>query len=161
MRSGRNDRPLSPVPVVPSDPNPARISPRHPRAHYTQPPTAPRVRGEYSGAPNAPRCVWGFHDLSVLGDRGDNVLNPRTAGARSCPAISRIGPGQRSITGKFPLTLLRKVSDFIGGEYQSRRGSPSLHRHTLSQIPRLVHIRPPRTSRVIRQQLQGHHVQYR
>jgi hypothetical protein len=35
------------------------------------------------------------------------------------------------------------------------------HRHTLRQIPRLVHIRPPRASRVIRQQLQRHHVQHR
>jgi len=32
--------------------------------------------------------------------------------------------------------------------------SPLLHRHTLGQIPRLVHIRSSRAGRVIRQQLQ-------
>lgn len=37
--------------------------------------------------------------------------------------------------------------------------SSSLHRHALCQIPRLVHIRPPCTRRVIRQQLQRHDVQ--
>ena len=35
----------------------------------------------------------------------------------------------------------------------------SLHRDTLGQIARLVHIRPPRTRGVVRQQLQRHHVQ--
>lgn len=38
---------------------------------------------------------------------------------------------------------------------------PSLHRNRLSQIPRLIHIRPARQRRVIRQQLQRHHVQNR
>ncbi|MFO1191997.1 MAG: hypothetical protein U1F00_07525 [Rhodoferax sp.] len=38
-------------------------------------------------------------------------------------------------------------------------GPPSLHRHALRQIPRLVHVRPPRAGRVVGQQLQRHHMQ--
>ena len=38
---------------------------------------------------------------------------------------------------------------------------PSLHRHTLRQIPRLIHIRPSRTSRVISQQLKRHDMKNR
>ena len=38
---------------------------------------------------------------------------------------------------------------------------PSLHRHALGQVARLVHVRAPRAGRVIRQQLQRHHVQQR
>ncbi|CAN5464332.1 hypothetical protein BH09PSE5_BH09PSE5_22690 [soil metagenome] len=47
------------------------------------------------------------------------------------------------------------------GALAGQRAAPSLHRHTLRQIPRLVHIRPARYCRVIRQQLQRHHVQDR
>lgn len=36
-----------------------------------------------------------------------------------------------------------------------------LHRHRLRQIPRLVHVRPPRHRGVVRQQLQGHDMQDR
>jgi hypothetical protein len=36
-----------------------------------------------------------------------------------------------------------------------------LDRHRLRQIARLIHVRPPRQRRVIRQQLQRHHVQNR
>ncbi len=49
----------------------------------------------------------------------------------------------------------------FGVNISNEQARPSLHRHTLRQIPRFIYVRPPRTRRVIRQQLQRHHVQDR
>lgn len=50
-------------------------------------------------------------------------------------------------------------TDFICSSHASEQ--PLLHRHRLRQIPRLVHIRPARQRRVVRQQLQRHDMQDR
>jgi len=56
---------------------------------------------------------------------------------------------------------IRRTLFFIDELYLFQSVVPhnSLHRDTLRQIPRLIHIRPPRTRRVIRQQLQRDDVQ--
>ena len=63
--------------------------------------------------------------------------------------------------------LMRRPSVFVDVREQCLdhrfldAATTSLHRHTLSQIPRLIHIRPPQHRSVISQHLQRNHMHHR
>ena len=115
----------------------------------------------------APRCLATSHNALMLTRHSSrrnrldqSVLTQRLNGAVSFCAL---WTGSKAETERLLVLTLNLKQRWWEARFWSAPmvKANSLHRHTLRQIARLVHIRAPRAGGVVGQQLQRHHVQQR